>query len=414
MNIKFKMPKIGRNLSKKGLLKELLLTVVATTISIILTFGTAHIIEQRQKKAAGRQTAMMVIHDIDNNIQQLYDIVESEKKSSELAQYVISHLDDLNQVPADTLAMVYNYLAYTEEFVFDDSKEKIFHSSPESWRNIDNPQFIDLVQQFYYERSKVQAHLNSSNFFKEPITPEEQYEQTINTPGFFISENLPAILGQVLNDKKVQLFLYYSPVRQNQYSEQARVWKRVSDQLKFILGITDEELSEYVENQKRSGRRIKERELIGKWTETSADQEHVETIEFRRNHTFSHVGIHNIPSAVYTGHMTIHETLLGTWELDGDSLIRVYQPGSDIELDKSQIKYSEEMKDTVSRLVKQMEDQVTDRQEAEKKATTSAIGRIASTIYIDPSDSKIELKKDYTDEQGRTESVSIYMVRGEK
>jgi len=45
MNVKFKMPKFGRKLTGGGMMKELLLTILATTISIVLTFGTAHLIE---------------------------------------------------------------------------------------------------------------------------------------------------------------------------------------------------------------------------------------------------------------------------------------------------------------------------------------------------------------------------------
>ena len=42
MNVKFKMPKFDRQLTGKGWWKELALTFIATTISIVLTFGTAH------------------------------------------------------------------------------------------------------------------------------------------------------------------------------------------------------------------------------------------------------------------------------------------------------------------------------------------------------------------------------------
>lgn len=51
MNAKFKMPKFGRDISGKGWFKELLLTFLGTTISIVLTFGTAQYFEQKQKQA---------------------------------------------------------------------------------------------------------------------------------------------------------------------------------------------------------------------------------------------------------------------------------------------------------------------------------------------------------------------------
>jgi hypothetical protein len=41
MNIKFNMPKFRRKLEWGGMAKELLLTFIGTTLSIVLTFGTA-------------------------------------------------------------------------------------------------------------------------------------------------------------------------------------------------------------------------------------------------------------------------------------------------------------------------------------------------------------------------------------
>ena len=42
MNVKVRMPKFGKKIqSKKYWVKELLMTILATSISIVLTFGTS-------------------------------------------------------------------------------------------------------------------------------------------------------------------------------------------------------------------------------------------------------------------------------------------------------------------------------------------------------------------------------------
>ena len=69
MNVKFKMPKFGRHLTLKGSLKELLMTFLGTTISIVLTFGTSALLDNHQKAAQQRQTAIMSVYDIDEIIQ---------------------------------------------------------------------------------------------------------------------------------------------------------------------------------------------------------------------------------------------------------------------------------------------------------------------------------------------------------
>ena len=48
MNIKFRMPHFGKKIKGQPMLKEMAMTIIATTISIILTFGSASVVEQRQ------------------------------------------------------------------------------------------------------------------------------------------------------------------------------------------------------------------------------------------------------------------------------------------------------------------------------------------------------------------------------
>ena len=76
MNVKFKMPKFGRQLTGKEWFKELLMTFLGTTISIVLTFGTSALLENREKAAIQRQTAIMSVYDIDEIIR----LAKNERK----------------------------------------------------------------------------------------------------------------------------------------------------------------------------------------------------------------------------------------------------------------------------------------------------------------------------------------------
>ena len=53
-------------------------SVLGTTVSILLTFGTSALIESKEEKDAQRQTAMMVIHDIDMCVDQLEEMAKDE------------------------------------------------------------------------------------------------------------------------------------------------------------------------------------------------------------------------------------------------------------------------------------------------------------------------------------------------
>ena len=138
--------------SKGGVVREMTMTIIATTISIVLTFGTAMWLERKQKLENGRQMAMMVISDIDENIKFFNELAKQEKEHLEMASYVENHLDQINQIAYDTLSEVFRYLLEENIYTIDDSKERIFNSSQDTWKNIDNPMFISIVQSFYLER----------------------------------------------------------------------------------------------------------------------------------------------------------------------------------------------------------------------------------------------------------------------
>ena len=405
MNVKFKMPKFTRHLTNKTFWKELLLTILATTISIILTFGTAHVIEKRQKEKAGRQAAMMVIHDMDQTAEDMHKRAKAEESYFNMAQYVINNFDRIDAISEDTLTTVFNYLLDYNFSPVNDSKEKIFHSSQDSWRNINNANFIDLVQEFYYNRRVYDDYFKNDIRFKAPISQEEQYQMMFHTPNYDLISNVKDILKQIINKDEVQLYLIYSPARVRSYKLLADEWQRMSDKGKFILGITDKELDEYIEKNKHAGRPIKEKELVGKWT-TKSDIG-TEEIEFLKDHTFTHQVSLHINNPFYTGSIISKNIFRGTWQIEDDSLIRTYSPIFDYDLDVSQITYTPAMKDSVESFIANNKKKAKELMEEAKNSPTER--RQSEAVYLDNTGDKIELNF-----QSELEEVGVsatYMVR---
>ena len=79
MNIKFKMPKFQRHLTNKAMWKELLLTFLGTTISIVLTFGTAHLLDVRQRVKDRKMSALMVTGNVERFARVLDDLADELK-----------------------------------------------------------------------------------------------------------------------------------------------------------------------------------------------------------------------------------------------------------------------------------------------------------------------------------------------
>lgn len=398
------MPKLQKMTSKGGVVREMTMTIIATTISIVLTFGTAMWLERKQKLENGRQMAMMVISDIDENIKFFNELAKQEKEHLEMASYVENHLDQINQIAYDTLSEVFRYLLEENIYTIDDSKERIFNSSQDTWKNIDNPMFISIVQSFYLERRQWKNCFDTEVVYRFPVSKEEAY-QMMTSANKFDADELAAMLKNLMSERKVKLYLDLSLTRSSHIYAGTRDWRQKSDQLKFIMGITDEEMKEYLNNQQRSGSPVSDEQLFGTWAVTSSIGDRDESFEFRSDHSFFQLykEYYSIPNC--SGKLSVVCTLTGTWCIEGDSLFRDYE-SEHYALDRNSITYAEDKKEEVEDIIAQYEEWV-----AKRDKTAKQDGRSANTVFIDHSESKIELGKTKVDDEGKEISDNVYLVR---
>ena len=351
MNIKFKMPKFGRNLTGGGMVKELLLTTLATTISIVLTFGTAHIIEQRQANQAQRRTAMMVIHDIDESVATLERLAKSEEEQKQAVQYVYDHFDQIYSLPEDTLSLALSMIASLDgvDNYFDYSKEKIFNSSQDTWKNLGDVAFVDKMEAFYQSRNDLQNMLYNSPLWKYPISPEEIYDISVNYLNFTQSakHGYATVLKEKLLDPKIKYYIDCSSYRYRTLNDYVQYWKDFSDRNKFIMNISEDELNEFIKKSQQSGRIVREKDLLGQWelVRTGID---VHYFDFLKDDSFNIKVESRYPASFYSGDIIVRYNYGGKWTFKGDSLILDYAPASvTVEVDTTGISYRVEMRDSV-------------------------------------------------------------------
>ncbi|MBR5963920.1 MAG: hypothetical protein IK000_07225 [Bacteroidaceae bacterium] len=386
-------------------LRDVVMSVIGTTISIALTFGTAEMKNAQKKQQDGRRTVMMVVHDMDESVKAIRDLSTLEETNREVALFVMSKIDSLNTLSGDTLTALLEYMLEGTPFDIDNSNEKIFQSSQDTWKNIANKSVIDLIQEFYRHRRATIEEINTNFLFKAPISKEKEYELLLSTPDhYFHSGNADKLLKKTLQGDEVDLFMKYSTSRQKYYNDVADNWQRVSDQCKFMMSITDDEMTAYIENAKRTGSSLTPKLLVGKWIDTSQSDANRETIEFFRDNTFVHTLFHETSSSLYSGRVKSVRTMPGTWEISGDSLIRNYTTDDHYELDTSEISYTDEMADTVKKVIEHNQQRIA---ELNEKAKTTSFGRRANLVYIDKSGNKIEMHT-YTKEE---EEITRYLVR---
>ena len=156
MNVKVRMPKLGKKLrTKKYWIKELLMTILATSISIVLTFGSANLVEGHHKKQAQRRMAMMIIHDIDESIKQM------EQVDSLLRKYHDLQFEVLEGRYSESLGIASVMLASNDPsyIKFAHTTEHIFTSNVDTWSTIGKVDFIDNVSGCYILREEYKKEI---------------------------------------------------------------------------------------------------------------------------------------------------------------------------------------------------------------------------------------------------------------
>ena len=128
-----------------GSLKQFLLSLFATTVSIALTFGTAAIIDYNKKQKEKREIVIMVMYDMHNSLQSIEKADSLIRESMKLQRTVA---EDTTKYNTQKYALVYMIpsASYTE------TTERIFSSNIETINTVGNVLFTENVAKFYQTR----------------------------------------------------------------------------------------------------------------------------------------------------------------------------------------------------------------------------------------------------------------------
>ena len=158
MNIKLHTPKSLQNFSGMGSLKQFFMSIIATSISIVLTFGTAAIIDNNKKQEAKHEMALVLLYDMANTIDQV-ESADSMLYEGFKQQLAVARNPKLLESP-------YTFIFYIPTLEYTETVEHIFSSSIESINTLGNVLFAENVSEFYRLRKQYKT-LICDEFKKE-------------------------------------------------------------------------------------------------------------------------------------------------------------------------------------------------------------------------------------------------------
>ena len=202
MNVKLHTPstlKAGSGLSSS---RQFLLSLVATTISIVLTFGTAALVDHYKIKKEKKEMVMMLLSDFDNTISFFQRVDSGLVMCRSLQHEVALHPESYDSLkykfPRAMSWIAEDYLVTTE---------KIFSSSIETFSTIGDVHFMNDVSSFYLARQRFK------DIVLEEVRKESSEGKLIESQMSLLNFNFPeyvltaeSILGElnVIRDRCMQ------------------------------------------------------------------------------------------------------------------------------------------------------------------------------------------------------------------
>ncbi len=391
MNAKFRMPKFWGKNKFNGTVKELLLTIIATTISIVLTFGTSAWLENKKQEQARRMLAMTIINDIDQSLTVIRNRLSIEERGYAVTNYLQHNIDRLESIPDDTLFIFFNYITsahFNIDEEFKKTNENIFNSSQESWRTLNDRKFLNNVMTFYNARNMLEKQSEEWICFQKPVTKEEEYQIIIESSEMDTRESFIALCRRLLQSKRVSNYVSNSGKRTELYKN-ILTFADVNEENKFLMNISEEDMERFKNNTYMTVRPVKEKQLIGTWEGVLTDGQESVIFEFRKDHTFTTRRSHNIKHPFFLGTMVLYVTMDGTWSIEGDSLVKNYDIDTiKMELDDKDVTSINENAELVAR----MEDDLCGEQG--KQIYINQLGldqRVAQGTNIDKTGTRLKL-----------------------
>lgn len=177
-------PEVDPTPKHGGFWKQIGMLVLGTTVSLVLTFGTAQLIEKGQRAKDRRLTALMVMSNIESFAQQLDTAwIQAAKADTATAWLLNIPKDSLDEMSVSELLPIISKAKNIGYISYDKSTENIFSNNIDTWKNMGNFQFIDKVGECFSTMHLCEEKWNEhqqalGNIFDEIVAHPDQYSGT--------------------------------------------------------------------------------------------------------------------------------------------------------------------------------------------------------------------------------------------
>ena len=141
--------------------KDFVVAILATTVSIVLTFGTSKLIEHNNQKKERRLTALMVMSSIESFARSIDESAEVWDRLDSVAVWLLRlPLDEAERLGEEPFQDAVNEVFQAPIIRHDQTAETIFSSNIDTWKNMGNFQFVDNVGACFSQMNWIEGKIN--------------------------------------------------------------------------------------------------------------------------------------------------------------------------------------------------------------------------------------------------------------
>lgn len=145
MKLNIRPPRVNVS-SQNGFWKQVGMMILGTTISLVLTLSAAALIDSDNRAKDRRLSALLVMSNIEGFARTLEIRSNRMAPTDSIASWLLSTpYEELELMPEKELMDLIDQALQTAYLARDMSAENVFSNNIETWKNMGNVDFIDLV-----------------------------------------------------------------------------------------------------------------------------------------------------------------------------------------------------------------------------------------------------------------------------
>ena len=222
--------------------KDFVVAILATTVSIVLTFGTSKLVERNNQKKERRLTALMVMSSIESFARNLDESARGWDRMDSVAVWLLRlPIDEVARLGDDPFEEAVQEVFQAPIIRHDNTAETIFSSNIDTWKNLGNFQFVDNVgacfsQMNWFEEKNNKDALEYAGHLDRIFSHYSDY------PGSCFTEKL-------LRDEQVRRQLQVPNSQKAWLAYCSDILRRMNRQNMKLIGIPEEEVFAFTDSR---------------------------------------------------------------------------------------------------------------------------------------------------------------------